>query len=49
MALSRNADARDQPILLTVDDGNPNGANVRFLIDGAPLPPKTRTAMNGWC
>ena len=28
----------DQPILITADDGNPNGANVRFLIDGAPIP-----------
>jgi len=32
------ASAPDQPILLTVDDDNPNGAAVRFLIDGAPLP-----------
>jgi len=30
--------AAEQPILLTVDDGNPNGATVRFLIDGAPMP-----------
>ncbi len=35
---ARNADAADQPILLTVAEDNPNGANVRFLIDGAPLP-----------
>ncbi len=34
----REAEARDQPILLTVHDDNPNGANVRFLIDGAPVP-----------
>jgi len=27
-----------QPILLTTADDNPNGANVRFLIDGAPVP-----------
>jgi len=27
-----------QPVLLTVNDDNPNGANVRFLIDGAPVP-----------
>ena len=25
-------------MLLTVNDGNPNAANVRFLIDGAPVP-----------
>jgi DNA polymerase IIIc chi subunit len=35
---ARNADAPDQPILITATDGNPNGANVRFLIDNAPLP-----------
>jgi DNA polymerase III subunit chi len=34
----RETDAREQPILLTVRDDNPNGANVRFLIDGVPLP-----------
>jgi DNA polymerase-3 subunit chi len=27
-----------QPVLLTTGDGNPNGADVRFLIDGAPVP-----------
>jgi DNA polymerase III subunit chi len=35
----REAEAREQPILLTVKDDNPNGANVRFLVDGAPVPP----------
>ena len=34
----REGDAREQPILLTLHDDNPNGARVRFLIDGAPLP-----------
>ena len=28
----------EQPVLLTVNDDNPNGAAVRFLIDGAPVP-----------
>src|SRR5262245_40738241 len=28
----------EQPILLTVEGSNPNAANVRFLIDGAPVP-----------
>ena len=28
----------DQPVLLTVNDDNPNEAAVRFLIDGAPMP-----------
>lgn len=35
---ARGAEAIEQPILITADDANPNGANVRFLIDGAPLP-----------
>jgi DNA polymerase-3 subunit chi len=34
----REATAAEQPILLTVGDENPNGARVRFLIDGAPVP-----------
>jgi DNA polymerase-3 subunit chi len=34
----RDNEAAMQPVLLTVNNGNPNGANVRFLIDGAPMP-----------
>ena len=34
----RAGDAAEQPVLLTVADGNANGANVRFLIDNAILP-----------
>ncbi len=34
----REQDSAAQPVLLTVNDGNPNAANVRFLIDGAPVP-----------
>src|SRR3954452_5985971 len=34
----RETEAAMQPVLLTVGDDNPNGANVRFLIDGAPGP-----------
>jgi DNA polymerase-3 subunit chi len=34
----REPTAADQPILLTVKDDNPNGASVRFLIDGVPMP-----------
>lgn len=26
-----------QPVFLTCDDDNPNAANVRFLVEGAPL------------
>jgi DNA polymerase-3 subunit chi len=35
----RVADAADQPIVLAVEEGNPNGAKVRFLVDNAALPP----------
>ena len=34
----RESEAALQPILLTVHDHNPNGAHIRFLIDGAPVP-----------
>ena len=34
----RDADAARQPILLTVNEDNPNGAAIRFLIDGANMP-----------
>jgi DNA polymerase-3 subunit chi len=34
----RAGDAQDQPIVLAVEDSNPNRANVRFLVDSAPLP-----------
>jgi DNA polymerase III subunit chi len=34
----REPQAREQPILLTVEDDNPNGAQVRFLVDGAAVP-----------
>jgi DNA polymerase-3 subunit chi len=35
----RETEAAEQPILLTMSESNPNGAHVRFLIDGARLPP----------
>src|SRR6195256_4778804 len=34
----RAGDAQDQPIILSIEEGNPNRANVRFLIDNAALP-----------
>ena len=34
----RESEPGAQPVLLTVHDHNPNGAHVRFLIDGAPVP-----------
>jgi DNA polymerase III subunit chi len=35
---AREPDAREQPVLLTAEDGNANRAHVRFLIDGVPVP-----------
>jgi DNA polymerase-3 subunit chi len=37
----RVGDVADQPIVLVVEDSNPNRANVRFLVDNAPLPADT--------
>jgi DNA polymerase III subunit chi len=34
----REQEAAAQPVLLTINDGNPNAATVRFLVDGAALP-----------
>src|SRR3982074_1273407 len=34
----RAGDAPDQPLVLAVEAGNPNRANVRFLVDNAALP-----------
>jgi len=33
----RDTEAAEQPIVLTVNADNPNGAAVRFLVDGASL------------
>jgi DNA polymerase-3 subunit chi len=35
---SQAGDPQDQPIVLAVEEANPNRANVRFLIDNAALP-----------
>src|SRR5262244_4186118 len=35
----RETEAGEQPVLLTLDGGNPNCAEVCFMIDGAPMPP----------
>jgi DNA polymerase-3 subunit chi len=40
---AREPDAAAQPVLLTTADDNPNGANVRFLIDGAAVPADVST------
>jgi DNA polymerase-3 subunit chi len=34
----REAEAASQPVLITTRDHNPNGAKVRFLIDGVGVP-----------
>ena len=34
----RAADAAEQPIVLTIEELNPNNARVRFLVDNAALP-----------
>lgn len=34
----RDSEPGNQPVLLTVRDDNPNSANIRFLLEGAPLP-----------
>jgi DNA polymerase-3 subunit chi len=34
----REPEAAQQPILLTIQDDNPNAANVRFLLDNAAVP-----------
>lgn len=36
---ARSGDAALQPVFLTVDAINPNGAAVRFMVDGAPADP----------
>ena len=35
---AKEGEAAAQPILLTTGDDNANGAQARFLIDGAPMP-----------
>ncbi|WP_375462420.1 DNA polymerase III subunit chi [uncultured Methylobacterium sp.] len=35
----RDPDAASQPVVLTLRDANPNTASIRFLVEGADLPP----------
>jgi DNA polymerase III subunit chi len=37
----RAGDVEDHPIVLVVEESNPNRANVRFLVDNAALPANT--------
>ena len=39
----REPDAAMQPVLLTLTESNPNAANVRCLIEGAPVPPDAQS------
>lgn len=39
----REQEAAAQPVLLTLNDGNPSAATVRFLIEGAPIPAEPET------
>jgi DNA polymerase-3 subunit chi len=34
----REANAADQPVLLTLGEGNPNGASILLLVEGAAMP-----------
>jgi DNA polymerase-3 subunit chi len=37
-ATDREPGAADQTVVITLDDANPNGASIRFLVEGAELP-----------
>ena len=37
-AQAGDGDAARQPVLITLDDGNPNGAAILFLVGGAAMP-----------
>jgi DNA polymerase III subunit chi len=39
-AADDEGDLEQEPVVLTATDSNPNAAQVRFLVDGAPLPGK---------
>jgi DNA polymerase-3 subunit chi len=43
LAHSADPDGQDEPIWLTTTEGNPNGAAVRVLVDGAEPPPDLET------
>jgi DNA polymerase-3 subunit chi len=38
----RDSEAADHPVVLTVNDENPNRAGVRFLVEGAGMPGDAR-------
>lgn len=40
-----DGEAARQPVLITLDDGNPNGAAILLLVGGAPMPDWTSEAL----
>ncbi len=38
-AQAGDGNAKDQPVLITTEDGNANDASILFLVGGAPPPP----------
>ena len=38
-AVDTDPGAAAEAVVITTGEGNPNGAQVRFLVDGAPIPP----------
>lgn len=43
-----DGEATDQPVLITVEDGNPNGAQLLFLVGGAAPPAWDGTTAKGF-
>jgi DNA polymerase III subunit chi len=43
-----DGDAARQPVLITMEEGNPNNADVLFLVGGAPPPAWDSTAAKGF-
>lgn len=39
----RERDSAEQPVVVAVDDSNPNGSHIRFLVDRAALPADMET------
>ncbi|MGB7039272.1 MAG: DNA polymerase III subunit chi, partial [Xanthobacteraceae bacterium] len=45
---SRDTEPAEQPIMLTASADNPNGATVRFLVDGAEMTDDLADASKGY-
>jgi DNA polymerase-3 subunit chi len=46
-ALLGDGDAANQPVLITVEEGNPNAAQILFVVGGAPPPAWDTEAAKG--